>query len=135
MRGFYFSDFEISKSMTSWRPFCTHSFAALSRSQFCFDCLQNLTQYRKLSSTICYIKSARSICNFRQYGGPRFRKKSKWPPKSNFWNKASEVSISTEIDLLITNIYSIGCVISGQSGKNVKIEKNVKWVNIWTFPW
>ena len=68
-RSFFlgFWNFEI---VTSWRPFCSFSFAALSRSQFCFDCLQNLTQDRKLSSTVCNLKSTRSVGNFRQYSGP-----------------------------------------------------------------
>ena len=70
--------------MTSWRPFCSLSFAALSRSQFWSDFLQNWWGGRKLSSAVCYLKSARSVGNFRQYGGPRFRKNSKWPPKIKF---------------------------------------------------
>ena len=71
--------FEISKSMTSLQPFCPFTFAALSRSQFCFGFLQNLTQDRKLSSAVCCLKISKFVCNFRQYSGPRLRKKSKWP--------------------------------------------------------
>ena len=77
----FFTDFENSKWMTSWRPFCTFFIPALSRSQFCSDFLQNWAQGTKLSSNVCYWKSAKSVGNFRQYGEPRFRKKSKWPPK------------------------------------------------------
>ena len=58
--------------------------AALSGSQFCFDFLPNWWEGRKLSSAVCYLKSARSVGNLRQYCGPRFRKKSKWPPKITF---------------------------------------------------
>ena len=58
---------------------------ALSRSQFIFDFLQNWAQGTKLSSDVCYWKSAKSVDNFRQYGEPRFRKKSKWPPKIFFF--------------------------------------------------
>ena len=58
--------------------------AALSWSRFCFDFHQNLTQDRKLYSTVCFLKSARSVGNLRQYGEPRFRKNSKWPPKITF---------------------------------------------------
>ena len=72
-----FLDFEISKSMTSWRPFCTFPFASLSRSQFCFDFLQHLTKDRKLSTAVCYLKLARLVRNFCQYSRPRLRKKIK----------------------------------------------------------
>ena len=58
---------------------------ALSRSQFCSNFLQNLTQDRKLSSTVCYLKSARSVGNFRQYGRPRFRKKIKMAAKNKIF--------------------------------------------------
>ena len=47
-------------------------------------------------------------------------------PKQNFWNKASEVSISTEIDQLITNMIissRFGASFSVKVAKNVKIEK------------
>ena len=80
----FFTDFGNSKWMTSWRPFCTFFIRALSQSQFCSDCLQNWAQGTKLSSNVCYWKSAKSVGNFRQYGEPRFRKKSKWPPKIKF---------------------------------------------------
>ena len=68
-------DFKISKSMTSRRPFCTFSLGALSWLLFCSDFLQNLRRGRKLSFTVWYLKSARSLGIFRKYGGPRFRKK------------------------------------------------------------
>ena len=80
----FFTDFENSKWMTSWRPFCTFFIPALSRSQFCSDFLQNWAQGTKLSSNVCYWKSAKSVGNFRKYREPRFRKKSKWPPKIFF---------------------------------------------------
>ena len=68
--------------MTSWRPFCSLSYAALSRSQFWSDFLQNWWVGRKLSSAVCYLKSARSVGNFCQYGGPRFQKKIKMATKN-----------------------------------------------------
>ena len=80
----FFSDFENSKWLTSWRPFCMFFNAALSRSQFCSDFLQNWAQGTKLSSNVCYWKSAKSVGSFWKYREPRFRKKSKWPPKINF---------------------------------------------------
>ena len=42
------------------------SVPALSRSQFCFDCLQILIQGRKLISFVCYWKSAKSVDKFGQ---------------------------------------------------------------------
>ena len=73
--------------------FCMFSFATLSRSQFCFDCLQNLTKDRKLSSAVCYFKSARSVCNFRHFRGPRLRKKTtiKMSAKNTFVKKKRQV--------------------------------------------
>ena len=45
------------------------SVPALSRSQFCFDCLQILIQGRKLILYVCYWKSANSVDKFRQNSG------------------------------------------------------------------
>ena len=45
--------------------------AALSRSQFCFDSLQIWTQYSLRPSCIWYLKSAKSVGNFRFYYKPR----------------------------------------------------------------
>ena len=80
----FFTDFENSKWMTSWRPFCTFFIPALSRSQFCSDFLQNWAQGTKLSSNVCYWKSAKSVGNFRKYREPRFRKKIKMATKFLF---------------------------------------------------
>jgi len=63
----FLTDFENSKWMTSWRPFYTFSIPALSRSQFCFDFLQNWAQGTKLSFKLCFWKSTKSVGNFRQY--------------------------------------------------------------------
>ena len=56
-------------------------------------------------------------------------KKSKWPSKDNFGNKASEMSISTEIDLLITiliMLIRLDASFPVKGAKNVKhFEKNV----------
>ena len=73
------------QTMTSWRPFLHFFVRALSRSQFCSDFLQNWWRGRKLSSAVCYWKSARSVGNFRQYGGPRFRKKIKMAAKNEIF--------------------------------------------------
>ena len=73
------------QTMTSWRPFLHFFVGALSRSQFCSDFLQNWWRGRKLSSAVCYLKSARSVGNFRQYGEPRFRKKIKMASKNNIF--------------------------------------------------
>ena len=96
-----FWNFEIDDVMAAILHFFS---GALSRSQFCFDFLQNWGQGTKLSSNVCYWKSAKSFGNFRKYREPRFRKKSKWPPKHFLGNRASKVSISTNSDPLITNL-------------------------------
>ena len=49
------------QTMTSWRPFLHFFVRALSQSQFCSDFLQNWWRGRKLSSAVCYWKSARSV--------------------------------------------------------------------------
>ena len=82
--GQFFSDFEMSKSMTSKRHFALFV-GALSRSQFCSNFPQNLRGGRKMSSAVCFLKSARSVGNFRQYGGPRFRKKIKMAAKNEIF--------------------------------------------------
>ena len=64
--GPFFADFEMSKSMMSWRPFLHFFAGALSQSQFCSDFLQNCRGGRKLSFAVCYSKSARSVGNSRQ---------------------------------------------------------------------
>ena len=69
-----FSDFENVASMTSWRPFCMFMNAALSRSQFCFDFLQNYGQGSLVSSNVCYWKSAKSVNNFRSKKRTAFTK-------------------------------------------------------------
>ena len=45
------------------------SVPALSRSQFCFDCLQILIQGRKLILFVCYWKSAKSVGKFCHNSG------------------------------------------------------------------
>merc|ERR1712105_197351 len=55
----FFSDFEISNLMTSWRPLLLFSVRALSRSQFCSDFLQILGRVSKSQPTVCYLKSAK----------------------------------------------------------------------------
>merc|ERR1712208_279194 len=64
----FFSDFENSNLMTSWRPLLLFSVAALSRSQFCSDFVQILGRVSKDQPTVCYLKSARSVDNFGSYG-------------------------------------------------------------------
>ena len=73
------------QTMTSWRPFLHFFVRALSQSQFCSDFIQNCWRGRKLSSAVCYWKSARSVGNFRQYGGPRLRKKIKMAAKTKIF--------------------------------------------------
>ena len=48
--------------------------AALSRSQFCFDFLQNYRQESLTSSNVCYWKSAKSVDNFRSKKRTAFSK-------------------------------------------------------------
>ena len=48
--------------------------AALSRSQFCFDFLQNYGQGSLVSSNVCYWKSAKSVNNFRSKKRTAFTK-------------------------------------------------------------
>ena len=88
------------------------------------------------------LKSARLVGNFRQYGGPRFRKNSKWRQKTFFGNKASGVSMSTNIDLLITNWIIFSRLVASSPNKmaemskqNVNILKNVEWLNRLTLSW
>ena len=76
-----------------------------------------------MSSNVCSLKSARWLGKFRQYGRPRFWKKIKMAAKYIFLNKASEVSISTEIDLLITNMIIFSRLYASFL---VKVAKNVK---------
>ena len=74
-----FCTFEIDDVMAAILYFFVR---ALSRSQFCSDCLQNCRRGRKLFSAVCHLRSARLASSFCQYGKPRFRKKkSKWLPK------------------------------------------------------
>ena len=58
-----FWKFEIDNFMAAILHFFVR---ALSRSQFCFDCLQILIQGRKLISFVCYWKSAKSVDKFGQ---------------------------------------------------------------------
>ena len=81
----FFSDFENSKSMTSWRPFCIFAVPALSWSHFLFDFLQIRIQVTKLLSTVCYWKSEKSVDKFWRNNGPRFRKKSKMAAKNKIF--------------------------------------------------
>ena len=117
--------------MTSWRPFCSLSYAALSRSQFCSDFLQNWWVGRKLSSAVCYLKSARSVGNFRQYGGPRFRKIIKMAAKNNFF-KTKQVRCLYRLKLtcwLRIWWYLVDWMRHFRSKwqKLSKLKKNVKW--------
>merc|ERR1712074_335374 len=64
----FFSDFEKSNLMTSWRPLLLFSVRALSRSQFCSDFLQILGRVSKSQSPVYHLKSARSVDNFGSYG-------------------------------------------------------------------
>ena len=69
-----FSNFENVASMTSWRPFCMFMNAALSRSQFCLDFLQNYGQGSLVSFNVCYWKSAKSVNNFQSKKRTAFTK-------------------------------------------------------------
>jgi len=64
----FFSDFENSNLMTSWRPLLLLSVLALSWSQFCSDFLQILGRESKTQPPVCYWKSAKSVYNFGSYG-------------------------------------------------------------------
>ena len=59
--------------------------AAHSRSHFLSDFLQNLGQGTLMSYGIYYRKSENSVGNFRQYGQPRFQKKSKMAAKNKMF--------------------------------------------------
>merc|ERR1712208_264208 len=63
----FFSDFEYSNLMTSWRPLLLFLNPALSRSQFCSDFLQILGRVSKSQPTVCYLKSAKSVVIFGSY--------------------------------------------------------------------
>merc|ERR1712074_227720 len=77
----FFSDFENSNLMTSWRPFKLFSVPALSRSQFCSDFLQILGRVSRSPSPVCYLKSAKSVDNFGSYDQPRLRRNDKMAAK------------------------------------------------------
>ena len=83
-----------------------------------------------MSSAVRYFKSARSVGNVCQYGGPRrFRKKIKMDDKNIFLNKATEVFVTTENDLLIMNMIMFSQLDASfpvKEEKNAKIEKKVK---------
>merc|ERR1712105_384522 len=64
----FFSDFENSNLMTSWRPLLLFPVRALSRSQFCSDSLQILGRVSKSQPTVRYLKSTKSVDNFGSYG-------------------------------------------------------------------
>merc|ERR1712074_473102 len=64
----FFSDFESSNLMTSWRPLLLFLVRALSRSQFCFDFLQISGRVSKTQPPVCYLKSAKSVDSFGSYG-------------------------------------------------------------------
>ena len=61
-----------------------------------------------MSSAVCYRKSIRSVVNFWQYGGLRFTKKIKWPPKFYFSINGCEMSILTNNELRIMNLLRFG---------------------------
>jgi len=69
----------IFKFRNRWRYYGLLYFFVLaqSRSQFCSDFLQNWRGGRKMSSADGYLKLARSVGNFYQYGGLSFRDKKK----------------------------------------------------------
>merc|ERR1712074_173099 len=81
----FFSDFENSILMTSWRPLFLLSVPAFSRSHFCSDFLQILGRVSKSQPTVCYSKSAKSVGYFGSYGLPRLRRNDKMAAKkANF---------------------------------------------------
>merc|ERR1712074_201171 len=81
----FFSDFEKSNLMMSWRPLLLFLVPALSRSQFCSDFLQILGRVSKSQSTVCYLKSTKSVDNFGSNGLPRLRRNDKMAAKkANF---------------------------------------------------
>merc|ERR1712112_688811 len=81
----FFSDFENSNLMTSWRPLLLFPVRALSRSRFCSDFFQVLGRVSKSQPTVCYLKSAKSVDNFGSYGEPRLRRNDKMAAKkANF---------------------------------------------------
>ena len=77
-------DFENFALMTSWWPFCIftmrHSHGRNFTSIFCkiADKVESCLPF------FCYWKSARSVRKFCQYGGLRFKKNPKGPPKTTF---------------------------------------------------
>merc|ERR1712074_353138 len=60
MGNTFFSDFENSNLMTSWRPLLLFSVGALSRSQFCSDFLKILGHVSKTQSPVCYYRLGHS---------------------------------------------------------------------------
>ena len=120
----HFSDFEIVASMTSWRPFCMFmNAAALSRSQFCFNFLQNYGQGSLVSSNVCYWKSAKSVNNLRLKKQTAFTKNL-----FLLFKPVSEVRGSGTKVLQLDSCYC--CDNSWLS-----LYEKSKWLNILLTPW
>ena len=124
MRCLFFSDFEITNSMMSWRPF-------FSRSQFVSDLLQNWTWRWITSPPICYLKSAKSVGNFRFYEEPRAVHDIWRSGVQSLLGKLFQIfcgwSYSTNSDLLVTNLiifFFIKDVTSDLIGKILKNGRN-----------
>ena len=87
---------------------------ALSRSQFLFDFLKIWNLGRISSPRVCYLKSAKSVGNFRFYKEPRVRMRTttrrSWHLKvkssSPTWSAFSDLFLSylSHSDLLVTNL-------------------------------
>ena len=136
----FFFNFEISKTMTSWRPFCTILLEHSHGRNFAPIFIKIWGKVERCHPLFFYLKSAKWDGNFCQYVGPYFRKKTfKMAAKKVFFlNKASEMFISTKIDLLITNLIifsQLNVSFPVKVEKYVKILKKVKWLNISTLPW
>ena len=92
-----------------------------------------LQTWKKLSSAVCYRKSARLVGNFCKHGGPCFKKIQNSNRNQNFLNKASKVFI----DSLITNLLIFCRLVQLFLIKVEKCQKlkKVKWLYILTLPW
>ena len=103
--------------------------AALSRSQFCFDPLQNYRQDTLLSSDVCYWKSAKSVNNFRSKKRTAFEKNRLFGFQAGIGGPWFESRRGQKFFNLIFLV-----VFSNDSYYTKKIRYR-KWLNILLTPW
>ena len=116
---------------TSWRLFYTFSILHPHFRAFVPNFL-TIEVRCKFLFAVHYWTFEKFVVYFYQNGGMRFWKKNqKGRQKQNCWNKASEMSNSTEIDLLITNMIIFSRLVVSFPVKVAKKSKLKKISNDW----